>query len=154
MTVLCERERTELLDPDALREARLELLLDEARLQEHRFLSRCVSSDAAGVELFRRAVEQQDGLAWQGVLELYRPLLLAQTGRVLIRGLVHEDDQFCVDRAFERFWRATRANGLAQFPDLASILKYLKLCLASVLLDEARARRRQPAVSLELLDAD
>jgi hypothetical protein len=127
----------------------LEELCQEARLQEQNFVSGSPSDDAAGVELFRRAIAERDEEAWAAVIDLYRGLLLAQTGRQVVRGLVDEDDGFCVDRAFQRFWQATRSGRMHEFSDLASILKYLKMCLGSVLLDEARARRRRPAASLD-----
>ena len=40
-------------------------------------------------------------------------------------------------------------TGLAQFPDLAALLKYLKLCVHSVLMDDARARRGGSLTSLD-----
>jgi len=40
------------------------------------------------------------------------------------------------------------------FTDLASILKYLKMCLGSVLLDAARVRRRQACLSIDDLPSD
>ena len=93
-------------------------------------------------------MEDSDEAAWQVIIEVYRGLLVAQASRRVIRGLVVEDDGFCVDRAFQRFWRACQNGKVHQFNDLASILKYLKMCLGSVLLDEARARRRQAWVSI------
>jgi hypothetical protein len=139
--------------PD-LRRASIDTLRAEARVQEQNYVTGLPSCDAAAVELFRRAIYDRDQLAWTTVVEMYRSLLVAQSGRLLVRGLVHEDDQFCVERAFERFWQATRRAEAHQFTDLGSILKYLKLCLGSVLLDEARARRRQPTVSLEAVDPE
>jgi hypothetical protein len=124
-------------------------LCEEARAQERNFVNGAPSQDAAGVELFRRAIDLGDERAWAIVIELYRGLLHAQAGRQVIRGLVDEDDTFCVDRAFQRFWRATRERGMHEFGDLGSILKYLKLCLGSVLLDEARAKKRQACVSID-----
>src|ERR1700716_1134742 len=138
----------QLLEPTVagdLRELPLAHVVAEARVQEANFVGGLPSQDAAGVELFRRAIDLGDERAWTAVIELYRGLLHAQAGRQAIRGLVDEDDAFCVDRAFQRFWRATRARGMHDFGDLGSILKYLKLCLGSVLLDEARARKRQGA---------
>jgi len=132
-----------------LRRRSLDQLLSEAEAQEANFVLGVPSSDTAAVELFRRAIDLRDEAAWAAVVALYRRVLVAQSARVAVRAFVHEDDQFLIDRAFERFWLATRASGLSQFPDLASILKYLKLCLSSVLLDEARARRRGAAVRLE-----
>ena len=133
----------------AWREASLADLCAEARIQEHNYLTALPSDDQAGVELFRRAIDDADSQAWATVIELYRGLLISQAGRQVIRGLVSEDDGFCVDRAFQRFWRATRSRGMHQFTDLASILKYLKMCLVSVLLDEARVRHRQPSVPID-----
>ncbi|HEV7666107.1 MAG TPA: hypothetical protein VGQ62_21420 [Chloroflexota bacterium] len=120
-----------------------------ARQQEHQFGQGLPNDGAAGLELFRRAIVERNEAAWTTVVELYRGLLLAQTHRQVVRGLVGEDDGFCVDRAFQRFWSATRGGRIEDFNDLASVLKYLKLCLASVLLDEARRRRRQLATSLD-----
>jgi hypothetical protein len=132
-----------------LRDLPLEELRAEAQAQELSYTRGEASDDAAGLELFRRAMQQADGAAWQVIIEVYRGLLVTQASRRVIRGLVVEDDGFCVDRAFQRFWRASQNGKVHQFNDLASILKYLKMCLASVLLDEARARRRQAWVSID-----
>ena len=137
-----------------LRDVPVEILCAEARAQEAKFVRGEPSQDAAGVELFRRAIAEGDEQAWAAVVGLYRGLLLAQAGRQVIRKLVDEDGAFCVDRAFQRFWRATRGRGLHEFGDLAAILTYLKMCLASVLLDEARARRRKACFSYDALPPD
>src|ERR1700687_3313073 len=140
--------------PGELKDVPIEILSAEARAQEANFVRGDPSADAAGVELFRRAIADADEEAWEAVVALYRGLLIAQSARQVVRGLVDEDAGFCVDRAFQRFWRATRARGIHEFQDLASILKYLKMCLASVLLDEARARRRQACVSIDDLSPE
>src|SRR5258706_2044022 len=132
----------------------IDVLCAEARAKEANFVRGEPSQDAAGVELFRRAIADADEEAWEAVVTLYRGLLIAQSARQVVRSLVTEDAAFCVDRAFQRFWRATRARGIHEFQDLASILKYLKMCLASVLLDEARARRRQATLSIDDLAPD
>jgi hypothetical protein len=120
-----------------------------AQAQEHKYACGEVTDDAAGLELFRRAMVDGDEGAWEVITDIYRGLLVAQASRRVVRGLVVEDDGFCVDRAFQRFWRASRNGHVHEFNDLASILKYLKMCLSSVLLDEARARRRQAWVSID-----
>src|SRR5215471_3632905 len=132
-----------------LKELPLAELRALARAQELSYSRGEASDDAAGLELFRRAMEDADEAAWQVIIEVYRGLLVAQASRRVVRGLVVEDDGFCVDRAFQRFWRASRNGHVHEFNDLASILKYLKMCLSSVLLDEARARRRQAWVSID-----
>ena len=132
------------------RDRAIDELQAEAHAQELSYSRGEPTDDTAGLELFRRAIEDRNEDAWRAIIEIYRGLLVAQAGRRVIRGLVIEDDGFCVDRAFQRFWRATRSGRAhQQFADLASILKYLKMCLGTVLLDEARARRRQGAVPIE-----
>jgi DNA-directed RNA polymerase specialized sigma24 family protein len=135
-------------------EVPLDQLVAEARARERRHPNEGATDDAPGLELFRRAMAEGDEAAWHAIVELYRGPLLAQAGRHAVRPLVSESDAFCVDRAFERFWCATRTGRIGEFNDLASIFKYLKLCLASVLIDEARARRRRADVSLEDVSVD
>jgi hypothetical protein len=137
-----------------LRDLPLEHLRAEAQAQEVAYARGEPAEDAAGLELFRRAIEERDEAAWHAVVEIYRGLLTAQAGRKAVRGLVAEDDRFCVDRAFQRFWHATTTGQLTRFDDLASILKYLKMCLGSVLLDQARARRRQGWLSIDDVSPD
>jgi DNA-directed RNA polymerase specialized sigma24 family protein len=137
-----------------LRDWPLDQLRAEALAQEQNFARGEPSQDSAGLELFRRAINDRDEAAWVAVVEIYRGLLVAQAGRQVVRGLVVEDDGFCVDRAFQRFWHATTNGKLAHFEDLGSILKYLKMCLGSVLLDQARARRRQAWLSIDDVAAE
>jgi len=137
-----------------LREVPLHQLVAEARARELRHPNEGATDDAPGLELFRRAIAECDEAAWHAIVEVYRGPLLAQAGRHAVRSLVSESDAFCVDRAFERFWCATRTGRIGEFNDLASIFKYLKLCLGSVLIDEARARRRRADVSLDDVSVD
>jgi hypothetical protein len=135
--------------PSEVRDLPLHELRSEAAALEQSHARGHARDDRAGLELFRRAIAERDEAARHAVVELYRGVLIAQAGRHVLRSLVTEDDGFCVDRAFERFWCATRSGRIQQFDDLASILKYLKLCLGSVLLDEARARRRRRWLSVD-----
>lgn len=139
---------------DDLRSLSIEELRAQAQAQESLYTRGEVTNDAAGLELFRRAVHESDDAAWQAIMEVYRGLLVSQASRRVIRGLVIEDDGFCVDRAFQRFWHASHNGAVLEFTDLAAILKYLKMCLGSVLLDEARARRRQAWVSIDDVPPD
>jgi hypothetical protein len=135
-------------------EVPLDQLRAEARAQQRSHARGEASDDAPGLELFRRAMAERNGAAWHAIIEVYRGLLIAHAGRHMLRSFVIENDGFYVDRAFERFWCATRAGRIRQFNDLSSILKYLKLCLGSVLLDEARSRRRRPDVPLNEVSVD
>jgi len=134
-----------------LRGLSLHELRAEAQAQEANYARGEATDDAAGLELFRRAMDEGDADAWRAVADVYRPILVTHAARRVVRGLVIEDDGFCVDRAFQRFWQACRNGPAHRFADLPAILNYLKLCLGSVLLDEARSRRRQVCTSIDEL---
>ena len=137
------------LEARDLRTVSLEQLRAAAQAQELSYVRSDSARDEAGLELFRRAIGERDEAAWKAVVDIYRGLLVAQAGRQVVRRLVTEDDGFCVDRAFQRFWHATSTGKVTRFDDLPSLLKYLKLCLGSVLLDQARTRRRQAWLSID-----
>lgn len=92
-------------------------------------------------ELFARAVVQRDDGAWAAIVAQYRGIVLAYVGQHAAAATLHEPEDFWINRAFSRFWTAVGADRFAQFPDLPALLKYLKLCVHSVLMDELRARR-------------
>jgi hypothetical protein len=100
--------------------------------------------DAYCFELFARAVVQRDDAAWAAIMAQYRGIVLASVGQHAASALVHEGDDYWVTQAFARFWSAVGPNRFDRFPDLPALLKYLKLCVHSVLMDELRARRAAP----------
>ena len=53
---------------------------------------------------------------------------------------IHERED-CVNLVFERFWVAIGPDRFAEFPSVAALLKYLKMCVHTVLIDEVRAAR-------------
>ena len=50
---------------------------------------------------------------------------------------------------FERFWAAVGRDRWSHFTSLASVLRYLKMCTHSLVLDANRARVRAHSVSLD-----
>jgi DNA-directed RNA polymerase specialized sigma24 family protein len=107
--------------------------------------------EAAGLELVSRAIRDGDDDAWQAFVREYRRLVLAHIRRFPSYAFVCEDDDYWVNRTFQRFAQAVPPERLDRFPTLAALLGYLKLCAQSALLDEVRARRARPHVSLEQL---
>jgi hypothetical protein len=99
-------------------------------------------------EIFARAVVQRDDHAWAAIMGQYRGIILAYVGHHSTASLLREPDDYWVNRAFARFWSAVGPERFNQVPDLPALLKYLKLCVHSVLMDELRARRA-PAASLD-----
>lgn len=115
-------------------------LTGRCRDETEKFLRREGSHDAYCHEIFRRAICDRDGLAWDAVFTQYQGMVLSWIRRHPVSASMHEDDAYWVNRTFERFWTAVGPERFGDFPGMAALLRYLKLCGHSVLLDEVRAR--------------
>jgi hypothetical protein len=130
-----------------LRELPLAELARRCREETLRFLRAEPRDDAFCFEIFQRAVVSRDNDAWAAIVMQYRGIVLAYVAQHTATSMVQEPDDFWVNRAFLRFWTAVAPERFAQFPDLPALLKYLKMCVHSVLMDELRARRAGMASS-------
>ena len=126
-------------------------LARRCREETQRFLRGEPRDDSYCFELFHRAVAQREHDAWEAIMAQYRGIVLAYVGQHSAAALVREADDFWVNRAFQRFWMAVGPERFNQFSDLPGLLKYLKLCVHSVLLDEVRARKLSTTGSLSEL---
>jgi hypothetical protein len=124
-------------------------LARRCREETMRFLRGEPRDDSFCFELFQRAVARREHDAWEAIMAQYRGIVLAYVGQHSAAALVREPDDFWVNRAFQRFWMAVGPDRFDQFTDLAALLKYLKLCVHSVLLDEVRARKATTTGSLD-----
>jgi hypothetical protein len=106
------------------------------------------SEDGYCFELFRRAICERDDSAWEAVLAQYRGMVLAWVRRRSPAAAAREGDDYWVNRAFERFWAAIGPQRFGQFDSVAALVKYLQMCVFSVLADEARARESVPVEAL------
>jgi DNA-directed RNA polymerase specialized sigma24 family protein len=132
-----------------VRELPLLELARRCREETVRFLRGEDRDDAFCFEIFKRAVVHRSDDAWEAVVTQYRGIVLAYVTQHTAAGMLRESDDFWVNRAFQRFWSAVSAERFGQFPDLAALLKYLKMCVHSVLMDEVRSRRATSAAPLE-----
>jgi len=123
-------------------------LVSACREETGKFLRGEPNRDAFALELLRRAVCERDSLAWDALLEQYGRLVLTYIRRHPAWSASAEDDSYWVNRTFERFWMAVGPERLHQFPCLAAVLKYLKLCAHSVLVDGVRSARAGQVVPL------
>jgi hypothetical protein len=111
------------------------------RQESLHYLQRTTHDPRFCFELFRRAILQRNEHAWATLFIQYtqetplaphwvehHPLFLASG----------EDTDYFVNRAFEKMWAALRPEKFDRFPDLASLLRYLKLCVNSVITDHMR----------------
>jgi len=124
-------------------------LVAACRAETERFLRREPSQEAFCRELFRRAVCDRDQPAWEAVFAQYRGMVLSWVRRHPVAATTREDDDYWVNRTFDRFWTAVGPERFGDFPSMAALLRYLKLCAHSVLLDELRARAATSAEGLD-----
>jgi DNA-directed RNA polymerase specialized sigma24 family protein len=124
-------------------------LARRCREETLRFLRSEPRDDTFCFELFERAIAHREPDAWEAIMIQYRGRVLAYVGQHSAATVIREVDDYWVNRAFQRFWMAVQPDRFGQFRDLPGLLKYLKLCVHSVLLDEVRARRAGSTTSLD-----
>jgi DNA-directed RNA polymerase specialized sigma24 family protein len=110
------------------------------------------TTESSAYERLRRAICDRDDAAWHAVVDEYYGMV---RGWVRAAPGYHDtgDEDALVAEAFERFWFAVQPQRFDQFHTLASLLRYLKVCAGSCVLDQARSRGRRQHASLdELLD--
>ncbi len=124
-------------------------LADQCQEETARYLRREGGEGVGCFELFRRAVAARDGQAWERVITQYRRIVLAWVRHHPMRAVVNASDDDWINEAFARFWRAVSPDRFAQFPNLAAVLRYLKMCVHSSLMDEARASEAQHVTPID-----
>ena len=89
-------------------------------------------------ELFRRAIEERDEGAWSLLCDQYRPLVAGWVKRNEAFAGSKESVSFFVNGAFAKMWSEVTPEKFVGFDDLKSLLRYLQLCVASVITDHVR----------------
>jgi hypothetical protein len=104
-------------------------------------------------ELLRRAILERDQHAWELIYAQYRPLVVGWVVRHPAFAASEEEPDFFVNSAYGKFWSALSPDKFQRFPDLKSLLRYLQMCVHSVIVDHARmtalpALRLAPEIAL------
>ena len=90
-------------------------------------------------ELFRRAILEQDQLAWEAIHVQYQSLVAGWVNKHRGFETSGEEAQYFVNRAFEKIWVAMTPDRFRRFSDLKALLGYLKMCVNSVIVDHTRS---------------
>ncbi len=123
--------------------------------ETNKFLRQSVSNDCYCLELFRRAIVKRDDDAWACIYQQYAPLVLTWvTQHQSAAPMLGQDGSApLVNAAFAKFSQALTPAKMDNFDSLAAILKYLKMCVHSVVADEVRSRQsRQYEEALEQIE--
>lgn len=89
-------------------------------------------------ELFRRAIIGREQPAWEAIHAQYQSLVSGWVKQHRAFEVGGEEAQYFVNRAFEKLWIALTPDRFSHFPDLPSLLRYLKMCVYSAIVDHNR----------------
>ena len=103
-------------------------------------------------ELFRRALVERNERAWEMLYAHYYTLVRHWVEQMPAFRLSQEDADYFINRAFEKVWCALKAEKFSQFTELQAVLRYLRMCTSSVVIDDARMAQKKQLTGLEMLD--
>ncbi len=90
-------------------------------------------------ELFRRALCEQDQQAWAGLMAQYRTLVRSWVERHPAYHESGETHEYFINRTFEKLWLSIDRKKFQKFGELSALLRYVQMCVHSVLIDHHRA---------------
>lgn len=98
-------------------------------------------------ELFRRAIEQRDAQAWSAISAQYRPLMASW-----LNGQPPLERDMMIQEAQARFWRtlSSQSDLSTRFEHIGALLRYLRQCTISCLLDHQRREKREKLLQQRL----
>ena len=125
-------------------EMSLSELMDRCSREMDNYSQRRPYDDQYCLEIFRRAMLQNDSLAWNAVYHHFKPTLLSWLRWHPHRQVAcqFDSEENYVARTIERFWLAAVHNGELQFGTIAAALRYLHACLNGAILDTLRFHSR------------
>ena len=125
--------------------------------ETNKFLRQSTSNDRYCLELFRRAIVRRNDDAWASIYQQYAPLVLTWVNQHQSAAAMLGQDGGAplVNAVFAKFAQALTPAKMGNFDSLAAVLKYLKMCVHSVIADEVRARQaRQYEETLEAIEQE
>lgn len=92
-------------------------------------------------ELFRRALQrktEESEIAWGYIVERYSGMVTGWVIQHYSFSATGADADDFVSQAFARIWHTITAEKFGKFSDLPAILRYLKMCVHSLIIDSTR----------------
>ena len=114
------------------------------------FFQRTSFDDSYCLELFRRAIELQNELAWEILVQQYTGLVISWIHRHPYFSNADEEHEYFVNRTFDNFWQAFNRDPekLHKFNNVKSLLQYLKLCTNSAVKEYVERQMRPSSMDL------
>lgn len=108
--------------------------------ESERFFKRRSHDPRYCFELFRRAILEQNQQSWELIYRQYQPLVSGWIERHSSFQSTGEEKDYFVNRAFEKMWQVMTPEKFNQFSDLKSVLRYMQMCINSVIMDHNRKK--------------
>lgn len=90
-------------------------------------------------ELLRRAFVERSEHSWTLVYEQYNAQVRSWVRRHPAHTACREDEDYLVNRVFDRLWTALTPDKFTRMRDVGSVMRYMQMCVHSVLIDHLRA---------------
>jgi hypothetical protein len=94
------------------------------------------------MELFGRAIQQGDEIAWENIYSQYQPLLQRWVELHPLFESTQEESQYFANWVLAKSWREMSPEEFRQLPDFQSMLRYLQMCVHSAFIDFARGHAK------------
>ena len=128
----------------------LNFLRNRCAEESDRFFRRQEHDPRFCFEIFRRAIQNRDEKAWECIYHQYQSLVASWVKRHSLFQALDEDCDYFASWAFEKMWAVLTPEKFTSFPDLKSILRYLQMCVHSVLTDAMRAQQQAGLYEVDL----
>jgi RNA polymerase sigma factor (sigma-70 family) len=125
---------------DPLQSYSVEDLCSRCREQILRFRRNEPTDDRFCLEVFRRAIHEQDQECWAQLQQIYQTQVAAWCRRASASYQVSAEDLIAL--TWERFWSSFGPAKFDQAENTASVQRYLKACAFSAAIDAAREQAR------------
>ena len=100
-------------------------------------------------ELFRRAIQESNQSAWESICIQYQPLVTGWVKKHRGFETTGEQIEYFVNGAFGKIAATLTPVRFDGFPNIGSLLRYLKMCVHSVIVDYQRTVERANFYPLE-----
>jgi hypothetical protein len=124
-------------------------LAQRCQLETNKYFKHLEHDDQYCFELFRRAIQEQDTFAWEIIYVQYESLVSGWVSQHSGFPSTGEKVEFFVNGAFGKISGSLSAEKFSSFSDLGYLLRYLKMCVHSMITDYNRAADYGEAFTLD-----
>jgi len=126
-------------DEDNLQHMAMTDLAQRCEQETNRYFKRQEHDTTYCFELFRRAIQDRSAPAWDIICIQYQALVKGWVNQHHQFSVSGEEVQYFVNGAFGKISATISPEKFLRFSDIGSLLRYLKMCVHSVIVDYNRA---------------